>query len=241
MRAQLKTAVVKTYPIPRRRFSPLDSSDHVSAKDTTQEGRQEARLLERRGEQACCWRPRGAAPRAVPGRDQLLAGWVWRKAIEVLDDDVGRPRTLALFPEDRCTGLAPDRVDCSVRLVGHAVVPAAAVGRMLAGGACGRRCSLTVSGPTGCRRAARERDGTRCCWYWLVPAAGAGQRVAVASRMVWQQRHGRSAGRRLRAGRSTSSTPATTGCSSTKTRCSLIWWGAGATCSTPISMCCSTI
>ena len=29
----------------------------------------------------------------------------WRKAIEVLDDHTGRPRTMALFPEDRCTGL----------------------------------------------------------------------------------------------------------------------------------------
>ena len=34
---------------------------------------------------------------------------VWRKAIEVLDDDAGHPRTMALFPEDRCTGLASDR------------------------------------------------------------------------------------------------------------------------------------
>jgi hypothetical protein len=41
---------------------------------------------------------------------------VWRKAIEVLDDDVGRPRTMALFPEDRCTGLAPDRSIVQLRL-----------------------------------------------------------------------------------------------------------------------------
>ena len=26
----------------------------------------------------------------------------WRKAIEVFDEDAGRSRTLALFPEDRC-------------------------------------------------------------------------------------------------------------------------------------------
>src|SRR5258708_8157140 len=26
----------------------------------------------------------------------------WRKAIEVFDEDAGRARTLALFPEDRC-------------------------------------------------------------------------------------------------------------------------------------------
>ena len=33
---------------------------------------------------------------------------VWRKAIEVLDDDAGHPRRLSLFPEDRCEGVAPD-------------------------------------------------------------------------------------------------------------------------------------
>jgi hypothetical protein len=33
---------------------------------------------------------------------------VWRKAIEVLDEDAGQPRTLALFPEDRCAAVASD-------------------------------------------------------------------------------------------------------------------------------------
>ena len=41
---------------------------------------------------------------------------VWRKAIEVLDDDAGRPRTMALFAEDRCTGLAPDASVVQLRL-----------------------------------------------------------------------------------------------------------------------------
>ena len=41
---------------------------------------------------------------------------VWRKAIEVLDDDAGHPRTMALFPEDRCTGRAPDRSIVQLRL-----------------------------------------------------------------------------------------------------------------------------
>ena len=36
---------------------------------------------------------------------------VWRKAIEVLDDDTGQSRTMALFPEDRC---AADATDASV-------------------------------------------------------------------------------------------------------------------------------
>jgi transposase len=38
----------------------------------------------------------------------------WRRSIEVLEDGAARPRTLALFPEDRCEGLLPD--DSIVRL-----------------------------------------------------------------------------------------------------------------------------
>jgi hypothetical protein len=41
---------------------------------------------------------------------------VWRKAIEVLDEDAGQPRTLALFPEDRCSGVAPDASVVQLRL-----------------------------------------------------------------------------------------------------------------------------
>src|ERR1700745_1915575 len=32
----------------------------------------------------------------------------WRKSIEVLEEGSDRPRTLALFPEDRSEGVAPD-------------------------------------------------------------------------------------------------------------------------------------
>jgi hypothetical protein len=32
----------------------------------------------------------------------------WRKSIEVLEEGADRPRTLALFPEDRCDGVLPD-------------------------------------------------------------------------------------------------------------------------------------
>jgi hypothetical protein len=32
----------------------------------------------------------------------------WRKSIEVFEDGADRPRTLALFPEDRCEGVLPD-------------------------------------------------------------------------------------------------------------------------------------
>jgi Transposase DDE domain len=43
---------------------------------------------------------------------------VWRKAIEVLDDDAGHPRTMALFAEDRCAAVASDASVVQLRLSG---------------------------------------------------------------------------------------------------------------------------
>jgi hypothetical protein len=40
----------------------------------------------------------------------------WRRAIEVFDSDVGRSRTLALFPEDRCEAAADDASVVRLRL-----------------------------------------------------------------------------------------------------------------------------
>ena len=40
----------------------------------------------------------------------------WRKAIEVLDEDAGGPRTLALFPEDRCEAVTDDASVVRLRL-----------------------------------------------------------------------------------------------------------------------------
>jgi Transposase DDE domain len=40
----------------------------------------------------------------------------WRKSIEVLEDGADRPRTLALFPADRCEGLLPDASIVRLRL-----------------------------------------------------------------------------------------------------------------------------
>ena len=40
----------------------------------------------------------------------------WRKAIEVFDEEAGRARTLALFPEDRCEAVASDASIIQLRL-----------------------------------------------------------------------------------------------------------------------------
>ena len=41
---------------------------------------------------------------------------VWRKAIDVLDEDAGHSRTMALFPEDRCAAVASDASVVQLRL-----------------------------------------------------------------------------------------------------------------------------
>jgi Transposase DDE domain len=40
----------------------------------------------------------------------------WGKSIEVFDEEAGQPRTLALFPEDRCAAVTPDRSIVQLRL-----------------------------------------------------------------------------------------------------------------------------
>src|SRR5216684_3173819 len=40
----------------------------------------------------------------------------WRRSIEVLDDGAAQPRTLSLFPEDRCDGLLADASIVRVKL-----------------------------------------------------------------------------------------------------------------------------
>src|SRR3984957_7464393 len=40
----------------------------------------------------------------------------WRRSIEVLEEGATQPRTLSLFPEDRCEGLLADASVVGVRL-----------------------------------------------------------------------------------------------------------------------------
>src|SRR5271163_625771 len=57
----------------------------------------------------------------------------WRKAIEVFDEDAGRSRTLALFPEDRCEVAAGDACVVQTSCVRDAASAPAAMGHVLAG------------------------------------------------------------------------------------------------------------
>ena len=65
---------------------------------------------------------RGARGRVVQGR-VLYLGEIndtqelpWRRSIAVLADGTGQPRTLSLFPEDRCEGLLADASIVRVKL-----------------------------------------------------------------------------------------------------------------------------
>ena len=70
-----------------------------------------------------------------------------------------QPRTLSLFPEDRCRGTAGGCLDRRRQAVGIAAAPAAAVGRVLAGAdCCGASCSSISS---GAKRLGVSRKGTR--------------------------------------------------------------------------------
>src|SRR5450631_3604782 len=101
----------------------------------------------------------------------------WRKAIEVFDVDAGRARTLALFPEDRCAAMG--RV-----LAGRAVVAGASARSVLGrSSAAEQEANAVGSDPASAGDLSADR---------------AGQRVAAASRVVRQQRDGRSAGCGLR-------------------------------------------
>ena len=104
------------------------------------------------------------------GRDQRHQELAWRRSIAVLEDGAAQPRTLSLFPEDRCEGLPGDASVVRVEAVGTAATPAAAgacwLARTMAGAGAG---SILV------QAARREPKGTRCirsvvlvadrCWH----------------------------------------------------------------------------
>src|SRR6266446_3930765 len=166
----------------------------------------------------------------------------WRKSIAIVEEGALQPRTLSLFPEDRCEGLLPDASIVRLRLNELRLCWPRQWGGCWLALACGASLSSIVSGADGCRRAARARGGTGCCCCWRPTgcwrrAASGGCIANGSSAVPWPICSAKTSGWP----KSTSCIAVTTGCSNTSRPCSIIWSGAGATCSTSASMCCSTI
>src|ERR1700751_1380304 len=87
----------------------------------------------------------------------------WRKSIEAFEDGPARPRSLSLFPEDRCEGIADDGSIVRLKLRQSVHGHSAPVGFR---SCCGGNCSSIASGTKGFRKAVRARRGTRCCSCW---------------------------------------------------------------------------
>src|SRR3954463_13863583 len=111
-----KSAVVKTYPISTAGLVCIDYRRHVPAANPKKEGRQDAYLLGHP-----YWdivESKRLGDGRVLQRQVLYLGEInssqaeaWRKAIEVFDEDAGRPRTLALFAVEPIEAVpADDRV-----------------------------------------------------------------------------------------------------------------------------------
>ena len=108
----------------------------------------------------------------------------WRKTIEIFEEGQARPRTVALFPEERI-GAVADADIVRIRLEPALVAPAAAVGRLLAGrstvGAVG--AGSILGGPPAAQPQGHAL-GLGAANAGDVSAAGSGQRVAAVSALV---------------------------------------------------------
>src|ERR1700751_2166395 len=156
----------------------------------------------------------------------------WRKSIAVFEEGAPAPRTLSLFPEDRCEGVLSDASIVRLKL------NELRLRRPRQWGGCWRALNLWRNlaldkfwaerlGPSRKSLPLRRQGGhagTRCCccWsptgYWRRAASG----VCIAngsSAALWPTCWARMSGWR----RSTSSTAATIVCSHTSKRCSTIW------------------
>src|ERR1700732_1783070 len=161
----------------------------------------------------------------------------WRRSVEVFEEGTTEPRTLSLFPEDRCEGLLPDASIVRLNLSRVRLCRPRQWGACWLALALGREVRLdrVVGG------AARARAGMRfcSCWWrtdcWHRGASGVctvSGSNAARFRTCWAPTSP--------SPRSPSFTPVTTGCSRTSRRCSITWSAGGGICSTPASTCCCT-
>ena len=111
---------------------------------------------------------RGAAARAVSGRDQFVAGAAWRKAIEVFDEDAGQLANAGAVSRGSLrSGCVPDASVVQLRLSQMRLCRPRQWGACWLAGQLWQELAAAIgSGPSGCRPAARARAGIRCCRCW---------------------------------------------------------------------------
>src|SRR6266446_7528365 len=203
-----KSAVVPTKSILKAANVPIIGGHHVLALQSSPERWQATPVLERCREHAGRRWARGAAPRAVPGRDQRHAG----VGMAAVDRGCGgrrraTPHSVAVSrrPLRRTIG---GRLDRPRQAVGVAAAPAAAVGRVLADAAAvARAAARSVLVQAAGSEPQGDALGPGSVRAGRLPPAGAGQRMAAAPRVVSAQRPGRSLGRGCRARRDPQAVP----------------------------------
>ena len=138
---------------------------------------------------------------------------------------------------------AAGRLDRSVEALAASPLSAAPMGRVLAGAdVVGRVATRSVLGRASAGEPQGDALGSGTVRAGRLSPAGARQRVAAASGMVRTDRAGRSVGRRLRAGRDPQALSLPRPAAGTQTSAvRSSERAAGATCSTPASISCSTI
>ena len=166
----------------------------------------------------------------------------WRKSIEVLEESTDRPRTLALFPEDRCDGLLPDESIVRLKLSDLRLC------RPRQWGACWLAQKLWQELELDrfwAKRLTPSRKGTR--WDQVLFILVAYRLLSPGSEWrLYRQWFERSALADLMAADCSLATfinsmSVTTVCSSTSRRFLITWWRAGGICSMSPSMCCFMI
>lgn len=167
----------------------------------------------------------------------------WRKSIEVLEDGAARPRSLALFPEDRCDGVLPDASIVRLKL------SQVRLSRPRQWGACWLAVKLWEELQLDrfwADRLPASRKGTR--WDQVLLVLTAYRLLAPGAEWrLHREWYGRRAPWRICSERmphwwtATRSIAAMTASWSISRPCSITWWDVGGICSTFHSMCCCMI
>ena len=162
-----KAAVVPTNSILKAANVPIIGGHHVFALQSSPEERQATRywsIVENRGSPGA----RGAAARAVSGRDQRRPGTGVAQVDRGPRGGAAQPRTMALFPRGTLsTDCWRMPRSCVVKLSQLQSAPAAAVGRLLAGVVAVARAAVgPVLGRSACRPAAKGTRWDWCWWSW---------------------------------------------------------------------------